>query len=302
MPEVFINPLTDFGFKLLFGTEHNKNLLISFLNTLLPDYHQIENLTYTDSVQNNRTEAERGAVFDLHCKGKNGERFIIEMQRAPQGHFMDRLIYYATYPIREMAEKGEWDYKLNPLYSIGILNFDLPQKKHSKKIVLHHRLIDDEGEVSSANLNFITVELKKFTKENPDELENDFERWLYVLRHLDSLTQRPAALQERVFEQFFEQAKIAKLSLQERQSYEQSLKQHRDYKNTLDYAAYSAAKNARKEAEEAFAEERKQLNAEKQQAEAKAKVFELFYGQQKSKAEIAEMLQVSLTWVNEILP
>ena len=33
--EKYINPYTDFGFKKLFGTEMNKDLLISFLNALL---------------------------------------------------------------------------------------------------------------------------------------------------------------------------------------------------------------------------------------------------------------------------
>ena len=34
-PERYVNPYTDFGFKLLFGTPMNKDLLIDFLNSLL---------------------------------------------------------------------------------------------------------------------------------------------------------------------------------------------------------------------------------------------------------------------------
>ena len=40
----YINLFTDFGFKKVFGEEPNKDLLISFLNTLLPTQHQIAEL------------------------------------------------------------------------------------------------------------------------------------------------------------------------------------------------------------------------------------------------------------------
>jgi PD-(D/E)XK nuclease family transposase len=42
----YINPYTDFGFKKLFGEEGNKELLIDFLNELLPAHHQIADLTF----------------------------------------------------------------------------------------------------------------------------------------------------------------------------------------------------------------------------------------------------------------
>jgi hypothetical protein len=49
--EKYINPFTDFGFKKLFGSEPNKDLLIDFLNQLLPAQHKIESLTYGDKEQ-----------------------------------------------------------------------------------------------------------------------------------------------------------------------------------------------------------------------------------------------------------
>ena len=42
--EKYINPLTDFGFKRIFGTEFNKDLLISFLNALFEGKEDIEQL------------------------------------------------------------------------------------------------------------------------------------------------------------------------------------------------------------------------------------------------------------------
>jgi hypothetical protein len=45
LQERYINPFTDFGFKKLFGSEPNKDLLIDFLNQVLPGKHKVKDLT-----------------------------------------------------------------------------------------------------------------------------------------------------------------------------------------------------------------------------------------------------------------
>jgi len=72
-----------------------------------------------------------------------------------------------------------------------------------------------------------------FTKTLP-ELETIYDKWLYVLKHLPTLTERPAALQERVFKRLFEAAEIARFTSEEKGLYEASLKSYRDLKNVID--------------------------------------------------------------------
>lgn len=92
--EKYINPFTDFGFKKLFGTEPNKDLLIDFLNeVILPEQKRIKDLTYKKNDQIGATEFDRKAIFDLYCIGSNNERFIVEMQKAKQNYFKDRTVY-----------------------------------------------------------------------------------------------------------------------------------------------------------------------------------------------------------------
>ncbi|MBK6930723.1 MAG: PD-(D/E)XK nuclease family transposase [Saprospirales bacterium] len=79
LQDKYINPFTDFGFKKLFGSEPNKDLLIDFLNQVLPGKHKIKDLTYARTEQLGNSEADRKAIFDLYCVGENGERFIVEM-------------------------------------------------------------------------------------------------------------------------------------------------------------------------------------------------------------------------------
>jgi len=109
--EKYINPFTDFGFKKLFGSEPNKELLIDFLNqVVLPEQHRITELSYTRNEHLGAKELDRKAIFDLYCIGKNGERFIVEMQKAKQNYFKDRSVFYASFPIQEQAKRGEWDF------------------------------------------------------------------------------------------------------------------------------------------------------------------------------------------------
>ena len=102
--EKYINPLTDFGFKKLFGSEPNKVLLIDFLNQILPN-KKIKNLSYASTEKLGQTLVDRKAIFDLYCVGENGERFIVEMQKAKQNYFKDRSVFYASFPIQEQAKK-----------------------------------------------------------------------------------------------------------------------------------------------------------------------------------------------------
>ena len=233
--ERYVNFYTDFAFKKLFGTEANKELLISFLNSLLDGKEKIENLTYLNSEHLGTTETDRKAVFDVYCENEKGEKFLIEMQKAEQQFFKDRSIFYSTFPIREQAQRGDWDYRLKAVYTIGILNFCFDD---SDPEYFHHevKLMDTKTkEVFYDKLSYIYLEMPKFTK-TEDELENLFEKWLFAIRHLPDLLERPKKLFEKVFERFFEQAEIAKFNRQERQEYEDSLKAYRDWYSVMETA------------------------------------------------------------------
>jgi predicted transposase/invertase (TIGR01784 family) len=235
----YLNPFTDFGFKKLFGSEPNKDLLIDFLNQLLPKHHQIKELRYSKNEQLGVAELDRRAIFDLSCVSPNGERFIVEMQKAKQNYFKDRSVYYSTFPIREQEQRGEWDFKLAAVYLVGILDFVFAEDKDDVEVCHFVQLKDQVNRVFYDKLTFIYLEMPKFAK-TEKELETNFDRWLYVLKHLPQLTKRPARLQGKIFGKVFQTAEIAKFSPQEREQYEESLKYYRDLKNVIDTAVQEA--------------------------------------------------------------
>lgn len=243
--EKYINPFTDFGFKKLFGTELNKDLLIDFLNQVLPEKHQIQDLTYARTEHLGNSEADRKAVFDLYCIGANGDRFIVEMQKAKQNFFKDRSVYYASFPIQEQAKKGDWNYQLSAVYMVGILDFVFSEDEDEHLVCHQVQLKDQINRVFYDKLTFIYLEMPNFNK-NEAELETNFDRWMYVLQQLPSLENRPAALKDRIFQKVFETAEIAKFSTDDKVKYEESLKYYRDLKNVVD-TSYEEGKAEGKE-------------------------------------------------------
>jgi len=138
MQDTYLNPFTDFGFKKLFGEEPHKELLVSFLNALLPAKHQIQDLQYSRNEYQGASLLDRKAIFDLSCVSASGEQFIVELQKAKQNYFKDRSLYYATFPIQEQAQRGDWDYKLAAMYTVGILDFVFEEdRKAQDHEVLH---------------------------------------------------------------------------------------------------------------------------------------------------------------------
>ena len=238
LTDKYINPFTDFGFKKLFGSEVNKDILIDFLNALLEgEESAIVDLSFITNEQLGEQIIDRRAIFDLYCENEQGEKFIVELQKSKQNFFKDRSLYYASFPIREQAKKGNWNFELKAIYTIAILDFIFDEDKDDiDKYFYKVKLTDvDTNKVFYDKLTFIYLEMPKFQKDL-SSLTSHFERWMYVFRNLSRLQSYPDKLQEKIFKKFFKQAEIAQLPHEKRHEYEQSLKYYRDLNNVIDTA------------------------------------------------------------------
>jgi len=260
---LFINPFTDFGFKKIFGEEQNKDLLIDFLNELLAAQNQhISDLTFKKNDRLGSDDLDQKVVFDLYCENEKGEKFTVELQKAKQAFFKDRMLYYSSFSVQEQGQKGDWDYQLKAIYVIAILDFVMDEDNRDKVVVSKNKLMDvDRGKVFYEKLTFVTLQMPNFAKKE-QELESNFDKWLYVIKNLHKLDHIPAKIQERIFQKLFKIASYTALSKEEKAKYEDSLKYYNDLKNSLDTAHQEGYQEA-KEAYEA------KLEQEKQRAEQK---------------------------------
>ena len=251
----YIDPLTDWGFKRLFGSEMNKEILLGFLQDLFPE-KDIRDISYLGNENAGATSGDRKAVFDVSCRTEKGEEFIVEMQKAPQEYFRDRALYYSTFPLQRQAPKGDWDFRLTPVYMVGILNFglvhnvrdELREKVREMRVFRYELTETTLGERMTDNLAFVFLELERFGK-SEDGLETMLDKWMYVLKNLSRLTERPVELQERIFRRLFEAARIAAFTREELDEYTNDMMTENDRRNAIDYARKQGRAEGRAEGE-----------------------------------------------------
>ena len=243
----FINPFTDWGFKTIFGQEINKDLLISFLNDLLAGEHHIADITFKDKEQLPELKDMRGIVYDIYCTTDKGDHLIVEMQNRYQEHFVDRSLFYASRAIVRQGVKGSnWDYSLTPVYTVCFMNYNVtnltPQKFRTDVMLMDI----EKGEVFSKNLRFIYLMLPLFKKEE-NECENDFERWIYILKNMSTFERMPFLARNAVFKKLSEIADISALSKDERDKYDESIKRMRDAISLMTTAKNEGREEGREE-------------------------------------------------------
>lgn len=227
----YVNPFTDQGFKMIFGQEAHKDLLIDFLNELLTGERQVDDITYIDKEIQPESFHGRVVIFDILCKERDGTCFLVEMQNQYQDYFLDRGLYYLCRMINNQGQRGkDWNYRLYPVYGIYFLNFELEGLKQFRTdLYLAER---ETGRQLSNKLRQIYLLMPYFTKDK-DECENDFERWLYILKNMDILERMPFKAQKAIFEKLLDVADVANLDEKERARYDATLKAYRDYVNTV---------------------------------------------------------------------
>jgi len=255
----FINPYTDFGFKKIFGEEASKPLLIDFLNALLPARQKITTLYFKNLEQLGPSHIDRKAIFDIYCENDKGEKFIVELQKAKHNFFKDRTVYYATFPIRDQAEKGDWNYRLQHVYCIGILDFtfdDYESEPERSEVIHTVQLKNQNNRLFYDKLTFVYLEMPNFSK-TEEQLTTRIDQWLYFIKHLEDFQQIPTIFKDDVFTQAFEKAELANMGQKEINVYEDSLKTYRDLKGVIDTAYYEGLIEGRLEGHKEGKEEGK---------------------------------------------
>ena len=238
----YIDLMVDWSFKRVFGTEVNKDILIEFLKVIFPQF-AITDITYIPTEQLGIMEEDRKAIFDVLCKTEDGKTFLVEMQRGAQEHFFERALYYTSFPIMKQGkkaiakedEKGKdpWDFSLDGVFFLGVLDFKYEQDEMTEH---RYQLLETKTlKRMTDKLEFVFVEVAKFNKRE-DELETDLDKWLYLLKNMSTLLERPEALRDRVFGRLFDVAEYARLDDEERKKYVEAMNTTRDTFNMIAYA------------------------------------------------------------------
>ena len=277
----YIDLMVDWSFKKIFGTEVNKDILIEFLKVIFPQY-AISDITYVPTEQLGIMEDDRKAIFDVLCRTVDGKTFLVEMQRGYQKHFFERALFYTSFPIMKQGKKAlaeeargnrPWDFSLDGVFFLGILNF----KYEDDEMTEHrYRLMEATSKkLMTDKLEFVFVEVEKFDK-GEDELETDLDKWLYLLKNMSNLLERPERLRDRIFTKLFDVAELAQLDDEDRTNYIKSMNTERDTYNQIEYARETGREEGHKVGKEEGLKEGKEEGIKEGREEgAKQKSFDI---------------------------
>lgn len=249
----YINPFIDYGFKKLFATEANKDILISFLNAVIEDIADpIVDLTYKNVELIGDFNGARDSYLDAYCETLKGRRFIVEMQNSWQPFFKDRTLYYAAKAISNQAVKDDptkrdrtenkekrkatkWNYRLNEVYLIAVMNFNFSRKEYKPSDYYHRIMLTDlnDNHVFYDKLTLIYLEMPKVGKADLD-MNRPLDRWLRVLYRLWGEEECPPEIDEPVFQKLYREAEYARFTPDQQLTYERSRKRELDIYNEIE--------------------------------------------------------------------
>jgi len=198
---VFLNPCNDVAFKRFFGSEDNKSITISFLNSILEltGDKTIVSIDSFNTEQPSKSSKDKDTIVDVFCVDRAGTEYIVEMQVGPVEKCNKRMIYYGAKTYSMQLHRAQSFYKLMPVIVLSIVDYIMfPAKKGYKSI---HKILDiDSRENDVHDLAFVVVELPKFNK-TENELVTIEDKWLYFMKEIKKQNHIPAALdQEELIE------------------------------------------------------------------------------------------------------
>lgn len=231
----YVDPMTDKGFKILFGSEGNEELLINLLNGIIPGA-EIVQLTYHNTEHHGVSEEDDKAIFDVYCEDKDGVRFLVEMQNWSQHYFNKRAVYYSTYAIQDQAAKEKkhqkktlgkenWDYNYAPIYVVCFLSFNMKRtpkdliKIKQDEYLSFYRYIDIETkEELGDGTTLVFIEMNKFQKQF-QECHEKKERWLCSMKNMRGQLEIPEGITGTELETLYSKGEIAALPKSKKLNY-----------------------------------------------------------------------------------
>ena len=228
--------LNDEVFKLVFGRESTKDVMIEFLNQVILD-RKILDLEFIDKEMHPIERDAKGTVYDMFCKTDDGSRIIVEVQRRKQPFYPERALYYSTFQIQRQVEAGAEYYDFLPVYVVSILDFVMDDDPQSNAVRTAYRLYEDNShKLLTDRVTFIFIELPKFTK-TVEELDgNILEGMYFCFKNMTELESRPEVLDHHVFTKIFDVTELYNMDQDTRDKVLDNMTTERDLKNQMIYA------------------------------------------------------------------
>ena len=227
-----INPRIDIAFKKIFGSEENKDLLISLINSIVSEEDQVRIVTLLNPYNPKSFKEDKLSILDIKAIGQNGKRFNIEIQITDEADYDKRALYYWAKLYTEQLKTGDDYSNLNKAIGIHILNFTSILETEKYHNVFHIRE-KESGFLYFKDLELHTIELNKFIKSSDQQwsdisskIKTSLDMWsAFLMRHhLLNKDNLPKELNNNSLKKALDVIDVMNFSSEERESYEEHLR------------------------------------------------------------------------------
>ena len=229
----FADPRNDIAFKKIFGDERHKEVLISFLNSVLDfiDDKAIIDVKIDNTYQLSTIEELKDTILDIKATNKSGEEFIVEMQKKNIGDFAKRSLYYTSKAYVSQIKKAEDYLTLKKVYYIAIVDFTIFD---NIDFISRHLIINQETTKQDLkDFEFTFIELPKFNL-NLSQCDTLAKKWIYFIKNASDLELIPNELKDiKEFQTAFETANTYTWKSKELEYYDKVSLKIGDDKNAL---------------------------------------------------------------------
>ena len=187
------DPKEDFVFKMIFGTEENKKLLISLLNSILKGKPYIKDLSLNNTELTKILEPNKSSRLDILATSDNGIKFNIEMQCRKTKNLPTRTLFYTSKLYTKDLKENE-DYNKTKVISIWLFGENVTDRKSAinEAFVTFQKNDKDPYEIMTDSIRIIYLELYKYVIDNKN-IDDKLTKWV------DFLT-NPIDLEKKTFE------------------------------------------------------------------------------------------------------
>jgi predicted transposase/invertase (TIGR01784 family) len=223
LPNRFISMLSDYGFKVTFGNQKDTTFLRNALPLLMKSPMKIKHVKHLPTEIVGMTESARKGFYDTFLRVNNELYFIVEMQLGHHTNLIERLMFYLSFVYISRIQKGKDAFKdIKKVHCICITRDTLfPEVEE-----YHHKINfrSEKGMLMSDKMEFIFVELEKFTK-LAHQLDNELEELLFIMKNahtidLENRANVPAFLKKSWYSKTMKELNLSKMSAENRLIYE----------------------------------------------------------------------------------
>ena len=259
----YVNILNDDAFKVVIFTPGNEELLARMIEIVIPGMH-IKQLVFQPTEQHGLAISDKISNFDAVCTSESGEMFIVEMQCLPQDSYADRMVCYASFPIRMQLERKlrdihsgkPMDYSLMPIYVLSFINFHIG---HEDDGILQDGLVSSykicspkTGEVMTDALYFGFVELGRLEVPfgKPEQCKTVAQQLAYSMKYMNRLSECPKEFEDRLFPLLFRASAYANMNVKQQQEVTHIMRTELDRIAENEYARKEGREEGRMEGRE----------------------------------------------------